>query len=286
MTTAATARTPEARVNSRPQLSSTYDLKEIARPKELNPSKFLPLLKRWIQRERIPLKYSDMFGESALKREQDPERIELHRSLMENLPIKKDELPMIPYLFPIQHADLKFKPPTMRFGWLITKDEIKALGLLKEEYVEDVFTDVYEPGDPKCPKDAKLDHETGYYYEFERKPVFSPSQTLDGLLDQAKVDCGLADDEHGDCCEYFRVSRIWNGHPQCSKDTLFITIFTNIDFLPQDPEKHLKGLKPKSDAIKRMQDWLGLEDREPGWWFSSTGTTPVTWEQYSIDGDL
>ncbi|KAI0087138.1 hypothetical protein BDY19DRAFT_907670 [Irpex rosettiformis] len=282
MTTAATVAHASDVLNSQPQLSSTHDLKEIARPKELDTSKFLPLLKRWIQRERTFVKYSDVFGNGtseslAETQERDPERVEFYRALLCHLPIKKDQLGSIPYLLPSGRT--KFKPPTMQFGWLVSADEVKRRGLDKDQYAETEFTDFYEPGDPKRPKDAKLNDETGLYeVEYE---VFSPALTLDGLLDQAKVDCGLADKEYGyGCWNYFKVGYIWDIYEEYLQDMWFITIYTNIDLLPQDPERHQKGKIPGPNKIREMQELLGLGDREPGWWFSVLGSEEVTWEQY------
>ncbi len=198
---------------------------------------------------------------------------------MNQMPIKGEQLSKIPTLLP--DLTTQCKPPTMCFGWVIGADEIEQLGRAKGQYMELTPVDYYEPEDPDRPQDVDAVFEDGVY-EVRGEPYFSPEWTADRLLLQAKKELRL-NDKYVGRCPYFTTDGVNSGFDQ--RDTVFVSIYTNLDLLPQ---QQAKAPLPTRDDIKRMQEWLGLkgEHREPGWWFSVVGLARTSWRQYWIEGDM
>lgn len=200
---------------------------------------------------------------------------------MSLLPIKEEQLAKIPSLLP--DLTSKFKPTTMSFGWVIGLAEIEQLGRMKGEYMTTrPILHYYEPGDPDCPEDAEF--EDGVC-EVLGEEVFSPIWTASRLLRRAKKELGLDDKyTYAGRCPYFIVNGI-TAKFDGAKDTMFVSIYTNLDLLPQ---QQAEAPLPTRDDIERIQEWLGLkrDHREPGWWFSLVGLVKTTWRQYWIEGDM
>ena len=196
---------------------------------------------------------------------------------MRYFPLRESELKKFPYLLPTKKTT--FKPPTMRFGWLLHPDELKDLAIAKNQYIAHVPRKWYKPDDPDRPEGAKLNAAINMYL-FESEPVYAPRETTDALLELGKVECGLTPKYPQWDFYYFYGSDVWYGPEEDLDGTVFMHIYTNIDLCKQDPERRRKGPVPTHEDIKKMQEWLGLEDREPGWWFSLTDVEKITWSNY------
>ena len=189
---------------------------------------------------------------------------------MNNLPLQQDQLANIPELLP-PSATTPW-PSFMSLGWVVSIDQIKQLGLAKNLYREDGILEYYMQDDPDRPKEAVFDDESDCY-KYEPRPEFSEIQTLDALLTEGKVACGLYKKGHPAYYRgYFTIASIWDTFGKCFEDTMFVSIYTNIDLLKDRSRKgnasRNKAKIPGRTEIKAMQEWLGIEE-EPGWWFLS-----------------
>ena len=199
--------------------------------------------------------------------------IQMARDLMNHLPLRQDQLAFIPELLP--PGPSRSLPPSMSLGWVVSIDQIKKQGEAKNLCQQERILEYYPQDDPDRPKEAVFDDESDCY-KYEPPPTFSPMQTLDALLDEGKVACGLyKKDNPVYYQDYFTIASIRNTtFGECFENTMFINIYTNIDIL-KDRSRKGNASRNKADIpgcpeIKAMQEWLGIEeDREPGWWFLS-----------------
>ncbi len=192
--------------------------------------------------------------------------------MLQQLPLREKELLKLPGLIP--NRSFPFKAPKMCFGWVIGVDEISALASMKGVHAsygrrgKCVF-----PDDPDYPKDRETDDGEGVWVE---KEVFRPSCTVGGLLDKAMEELGLRDKYWPTAVGLFSVNPILDDFNEFRDDeALFLSIYTNLELMPG--RQHLI---PPPDDIKRVQDWLGLSDREPGWWFARSHYRPMTWSDW------
>lgn len=283
------ATTPTGSSNSLPPYTM-HDMKELMRPKSIDIVTFKPLLKHWLKEMRTPVpplldehEREQMLAEvrnacSACRdmalANNDLQFSQLDREFMSHFPLKEDELKRISYLLPTKET--KYKPPHMRFGWLLHPHELKELALSRHRCFADVSREVYKPDYPNIPEGARFDAELGMYV-LESKSIYAPTQTAEALLQAGRIECGLGKKYRG----YFSTDLVWNGIDRLPSETVFISIYSNIDLCKQDPARHKKGPVPTHSDIKKMQEWLGLgEDREPGWWFMLEDFKKMTWDRY------
>ncbi len=147
----------------------------------------------------------------------------------------------------------------MFFGWVVTIEEIVNLARDRGALVILEQEECFDPEDPNVPKGATL--ENGIYVFSQ--PILSTLETGNRLLQIGKEQLGL-----DMLSNYYDINYVAHGLDGMDPDdekTMFITIYSNTDLLP--------GKKPIPSAkeIKQMQQWLGFDDRMPGWWFSQTG---------------
>ena len=165
------------------------------------------------------------------------------------MPLKEHQVKEISYFLPNPKARV-MKSPSMSFGWVIGADEIRALGerenaiIMLEAFREDDF-----------------------------ELVYSSQATLDELMLKA-IKTLPFDKKYLSRC-FFQSTRIVKDFDEDEKETYFVSIYSNSAFIPGR-----EGLIPKPEDIKKVQDWLGLGGREPGWWFSRPFFDWTTWEEY------
>ena len=165
------------------------------------------------------------------------------------MPLKEHQVKEISYFVPDPKTRV-MKSPSMCFGWVISTDEIRALG--ERENIS-IMLETFRDDD------------------FEL--VYSPQATLDALMYKAVKALHL--DKRHPSALLFRPRRIFKDFDEDETETCFASIYSNAVFIP-GREK----LMPRPGDIEKLQAWLGLEGREPGWWFSRPFYYWTTWKEY------
>ncbi|KAI0087079.1 hypothetical protein BDY19DRAFT_299383 [Irpex rosettiformis] len=181
--------------------------------------------------------------------------MQAEREVLKHMPFKEDQLKKFPFFTPDREESL-MKPPSVSFGWVITAEEIRALG----EREDAIITLVREGG---LPPEGQSELR-----------VYSPEATCSEVIAKGMKALNL-DDKYSPSSVFFRMQYILKDFDPSDDQTYFIEIYGNPVFLPG--REHLI---PPTEDVKRLQDWLGLTDREPGWWFSSAFFYWTTWSEF------
>lgn len=183
---------------------------------------------------------------------------------MKQMPLKRDEIYKAPFLVP--DGTVCFIPD-MRFGWVWGNEEIEARG---KEAGKCVIVDalriqsLLSDSDIEEESDVEGRHCAPYSKIMKHWPIC----TAEVLLEQAVAELGL-DKKYPWHRTFFEIRGIYQRFDERDKATQFISIYTNKDLAPG-----VGYAIPSDEDIRRVQDWLGLKDREPGWWLAGTHYMP------------
>lgn len=199
---------------------------------------------------------------------------------MMHFPLREDQLDVVAFLKPsLQKLQ---KPPLLRFGWIVRDEEIIAIAK-KKNIGPITLEDYLFPGEPGYPEGQEPDEYGGTTVTTTE---YHPMYTGDRLLKKAKEELSLKvfpPDLTLKCVGHglFDSSSSW-----------FIELYTTMDTLPgrcmaplsAERATMLSDRPEFKHAVEKLQKWLELDDREPGWCVCACANNWISWYEWQRRG--